>query len=67
MRRWRTRSERRLIWLVFFGLVIVGGGLTGLIYGPEALLTALPCLLVGGGGLLLPYLLLVGIERWRKR
>lgn len=67
MRRWRQHNERRLIWLVFLGLVVLGGSLTGFIYGWQALLTAVPCLAAGGAGLLMPYLILVGIERWRER
>ena len=67
MRRWRTQSERRLVWLVFLSLLLIGGGVTGLVYGWQALLTALPCLAAGGAGLLLAYLLLVGIEKWRAR
>lgn len=65
-RAWRESSERRLLFLVAFALIVIGGGLIGLIYGRGALLTALPCLIAGAGGVVLPYLLLVAIERWRE-
>jgi len=45
----------------------VGGGLIALIYGPAALLTALPCLLGGAALILAPWLLLTALEKWRER
>jgi hypothetical protein len=53
--------------LVVVVLVFVGGGLIALIYGPGALLTALPCLLGGAGAILLLYLLFALAERWANR
>ena len=67
LRRQRKQTERRLLLLVVVALVIVGGGLIALIYGPGALLTALPCLLGGSGAILVLYLLFVLAERWAKR
>lgn len=67
MRRYRKESDRRFLMLVVFTLVIVGGGLIGFILGPEALITALPCLLVGAGLIVVPWLLLTAVEKWRQR
>jgi len=67
MRRFRRESDRKFLYLVIFSLVVVGGGLIALIYGPGALLTALPCLLGGAGLILVPWLLLSMLERWRNK
>jgi len=48
-------------------LVIVGGALIALIYGPGALLTAIPCLSAGAGAILVLYLLFLLAERWVSR
>ena len=66
-RRQQRQSERRLLILVVVVLVVVGGGLIALIYGPGALLTALPCLLGGSGAIVLLYLLFAFAERWVNR
>ncbi len=63
----REQSEKRLLWLVLFGLVFVGGSLIALIYGPLALVTALPFLLLGAGLILVPYLLLKALEVLMRR
>jgi hypothetical protein len=62
-RRNRRNNELRLVGLVIFCLVIVGGTLIALILGPEALLTALPCLL-GAAGLILGLWLLFAVIQW---
>jgi hypothetical protein len=67
MRRYRKESNRKFLILVIFTLVVVGGGLIALILGPEALLTALPCLLGGAVLILVPWLLLTFIEKLRDR
>ena len=67
MRRFRRESDRKLLILVILTLVVVGGGLIGLILGLESLLTALPCLLGGALLILVPWLLLTAVERWRDR
>lgn len=64
IRRARKRQERQLLALVVTVLIVVGGGLIALIYGPSALVTALPCLLSGAGVILLLYLLFILAERW---
>jgi protein-S-isoprenylcysteine O-methyltransferase Ste14 len=65
--RIRKESERKYLIMILFTLVVVGGGLIAVIYGPEALLTALPCLLGGAGLILIPWLLLTALEKWRDR
>ena len=67
MRRYRRESDRKFLYLVIFTLVVVGGTLIALIYGPGALLTALPCLLAGAALILVPWLLLTAAEKWRDR
>jgi hypothetical protein len=66
-RRERRNADRNLLILVVFTLVVVGGGLIGWFIGPEALLTALPCLLGGSGLILGLWLLFSALERWRER
>ena len=66
-RRARKRQERQLLALVMAVLVVVGGGLIALIYGPGALITALPCLLAGAGVILILYLLFLLAERLINR
>lgn len=51
--------------MVIFTLVVVGGGLIALIFGPMALLTALPFLLGGALLILLPWGLLTAVQKWR--
>ena len=67
LRRQRKETERRLLTLVVATLILVGGGLIALIYGPGALLTALPFLLGGAGAISLLYLLFALAERWVDR
>ena len=67
LRRFRRERDRGLLILVILTLVVVGGGLIGLILGLEALLTALPCLLGGVLLILVPWLLLTSVEKWRDR
>jgi hypothetical protein len=67
MRRYRRESDRKFLYLVIFTLVVVGGTLIALIYGPGALLSALPCLLAGAALILVPWLILTAAEKWRDR
>jgi hypothetical protein len=67
LRRNRKQTERRLLILAVVVLVFVGGGLIALIYGPGALLTALPCLLGAAGAIFFLYLLFALAERWANR
>ncbi|MBP6472117.1 MAG: hypothetical protein KBE23_08470 [Chloroflexi bacterium] len=67
MRRNRQETDKRLLVLVIFMLVVVGGGLIGLIFGWEAVVTAVPCLLGGALLILVPWGLLTLAEKWRDR
>ena len=63
----KDKDEKRLLFLVIFTLVVVGGGLSGLIFGWEALLTAVPCLLGGALLIFVPWGLLTLAGKWRDR
>lgn len=63
----KDKDEKRLLFLVIFTLVVVGGGLIGLIFGWEALLTAVPCLLGGAFLIFVPWGLLTLAGKWRDR
>ncbi len=67
MRRNRQETDKRLLVLVIFMLVVVGGALIGLIFGWEAVVTAVPCLLGGALLILVPWGLLTLAEKWRDR
>ncbi|MCP4424453.1 MAG: hypothetical protein GY803_08185, partial [Chloroflexi bacterium] len=60
-RRFRQDSDRKYLLMVIFTLVLVGGGLIALIWGPTALLTSLPCLLGGAALILVPWGLLTAV------
>jgi protein-S-isoprenylcysteine O-methyltransferase Ste14 len=64
-RRDRHNADRKLVILVIATLVIVGGGIIALVYGPTALIGALPCLLGGAILILGLWLLLTLLEKWR--
>lgn len=64
-RRFGQESDRKYLYMVIFTLVVVGGFLIALIFGPESLLTALPCLLGGAVLILLPWFVLNLIQKWR--
>lgn len=66
-RQSRRNDDKRLLYLVIFTLVVVGGGLIGLIFGWEALATAVPCLLGGAFLILVPWGLLTLAEKWRDK
>lgn len=67
LRLQRRDSEKSYLYLIVFTLVVIGGGLIALIYGPEALLTAIPCLVGGSLLILVPWFLLTALEKWRDR
>lgn len=67
LRRYRQESDKKLLLLVIFMLVVFGSGLIGLIFGWQALLTSLPCLLGGALLILIPWGLLSLAEKWRQR
>ena len=67
IRQNRKDSDKKLLYLVIFTLVVVGSGLIGLIFGWQALLTSIPCLLGGALLILVPWGLLTLAEKWRDR
>ena len=66
-RQIRKQNDRKYLLMAVFTLVVMGGGLIGLIYGWVGLLTALPFLLLGAGLIVLPWLVLVGLEKLVER
>ena len=62
-REQRRRRERIHVIMVLGTLVLVGGGLIGVIFGPAALLTALP-VLVGAAVLILALFGLMRLLDW---
>lgn len=65
MRTYRQQTDKKLLYLVLFTLIVVGGGLIALIWGPASLLTALPCLMGGALLILIPWIILTALEKWR--
>jgi len=66
-RQIRRENDRKYLYIVIGTLILVGGGLIGLVYGVQALATALPCLLGGAMAIFLPWLILTGLDRWRSQ
>jgi protein-S-isoprenylcysteine O-methyltransferase Ste14 len=66
LRKYRRQTERRLTIAVVVFLVLVGGGLIGLIYGPSAALMGISCLFLGAGIIGLLFAILTLMERWAK-
>jgi hypothetical protein len=64
MRRLRKQNERRILGITLVTLIVVGGSLIGVFFGPIEMLAALPCLLSGGGAILGLWLLFAFLERW---
>ena len=60
----KRRHERQNVLAACAILVVGGGGLIGMIYGPGAVLTALPFLLLGAFGIVVLYGILVAMENW---
>jgi hypothetical protein len=60
----RGDFNRRLLWLVLFVLVIVGGGLIWVIYGTSAAALGLACLLVGAGVIGLLWIIFTLLGKW---
>jgi hypothetical protein len=63
LRAYRRQSDRRLLYAVVVALVAGGLGLIGLIYGWPAMLTAMPCLVMGAVIIALIYFILALLER----
>ncbi|MBE2222957.1 MAG: hypothetical protein IAF02_15540 [Anaerolineae bacterium] len=67
LRQHQKDDDKRLLYVVIFTLVVVGSGLIGLIFGWQALLSSLPCLLGGALLILIPWWLLTLVEKWRDK
>lgn len=62
----RDKSSQTSYLLLVLGTLLLGGTATiALVYGPGALFTAVPLLLLGAGLILIPWLLLSALGRWR--
>lgn len=61
------KDNTRYLKLVLAALVGGGSLVIVLVYGPSALLTAVPILLLGAALILLPWLVLTAIEYLRHR
>ena len=66
LRKYRRQTERQLTIAVVVFLVLVGGGLISLIYGPGAAFMGVSCLLLGAGIIGLLFIILTLMERWAK-
>ena len=63
-RKYRRQNELRMLYSVLATLVLLGGGLIALIFGPGAGISGLACLLFGAGVIAGLWLLLTLVERW---
>lgn len=64
--RHRRQTQVQLVIAGLLVLLVVGGGLVWLIYGPAAAVTAVACLLVVFGLFGFLWLLLTLLEQWVK-
>ncbi len=64
LRRLRRDTNRRLLWLVLFVLVVVGGMLIAVAYGAPAAMLGVLCLLAGAGAVLTIWVMLSLIGKW---
>lgn len=64
MRKQRDDMNRRLFLLVLFVLVVIGGILIAVIYGPQAGALAVLCLLAGAGVIALLWLIFTLLGKW---
>jgi membrane protein implicated in regulation of membrane protease activity len=63
----KSDKDRTNLFITLFTLIFIGGGIIALVYGLEALLTALPVLLFGALIILLLWLLFTAVSRRRDR
>jgi uncharacterized membrane protein YjjP (DUF1212 family) len=47
MRKIRREFDSHGLWLVLFGLIVIGGGIITIVYGPTAALASVLCLVAG--------------------
>jgi uncharacterized membrane protein YjjP (DUF1212 family) len=64
MRKIRREFNSHGLWLVLFGLIVVGGGVITLIYGPAAALASVLFLVGSGILVLLVWGILTLIGKW---
>jgi hypothetical protein len=64
MRKLRRDFNRRMLWLVAFVLVVVGGALIGLVYGFAPALIGVGCLLAGASLIGLLWLVFTLVGKW---
>jgi len=64
LRKQRNDMNRRLLLLVMFVLVIVGGILIAIIYGPQAAGLAVLCLAAGAGVIALLWFVFTLLGKW---
>ncbi len=64
LRESRRQAERQLAWWVVFFLVVVGGLVISLIYGWQAALLGVACLMGGAALFSLLWLIVSLIGRW---
>ncbi|MGQ9814836.1 MAG: hypothetical protein ACUVR3_06740 [Candidatus Roseilinea sp.] len=64
LRRLQRDTNRRLLSLTLFVLVVVGGGLIALLYGTPAAILGIACLLAGAGVIVAIWLALSLIGKW---
>ena len=63
--RVRRETDNKLLVMVLFTLIFIGGGVILLLFGGWGLATAMSILLIGAFLIFIPYLILVGIQKWR--
>lgn len=61
----RRETDNRLLVMVVLTLIFGGGGLILVLFGGWGLATAVPILISGALLVAIPYLVLVGIQKWR--
>ena len=65
-RRHMQQTQGRLIFAGLAVLIIVGGGLVWVLYGSQAAVTAVSCLLVAVGLVGFLWLILALLEKWAR-
>ena len=63
----REEDDKKFLYMVAGALIFGGGGIIGLLYGWQGVLTAMPCLLGGAGVIAIPWMLLTWYGRWREK
>jgi len=61
----RRETDNRLLVMVVLTLIFGGGGLILVLFGGWGMATAVPILISGALLIAIPYLVLVGIQKWR--